>query len=141
MASQSISALPPHATFTVALNKIIRDQSCTPVIKGVRCEFSYQYDFQKNEGYADLVAIGGTTVNIRLYPIGLSGRYAFMSDMQPTPVVIHGQNVYLYRVLMTLFTDGTRTALVMFGQTGDCIEATDNYKQDAEAEKHLGISA
>ena len=132
--SESKCALPPKATFTLYLNKVIRNQSCSPAINGVACEFSYDYNCNTGIGHADLLNIGGTAVTILLNPMGLAGRYGFISDIPPTPVKIKGQTVYIYRVILALYDDGTRTAMLMFGQNGSCIEATDNWKTDESLE-------
>lgn len=52
----------------------------------------------------------------------------FMSDMAPTPVVINGQRVVLYRVILDVYlSNGQQAAAIMFNQDGSCIETTDNW--------------
>jgi hypothetical protein len=121
------TTLPAEGSFNVTLDQIVRDTGCQSIVKGLDCDFSYRYNFMRNIGLAYLQSIGGTKVDIVLYPIGLSGMYAFMSDMTPTTVTIGVQAVVLYRVLMNLYNDGSHSAAIMFNNNGSCIAGTSNW--------------
>lgn len=119
--------VPSNDTFMVTLSKVLSGGS--PVIKDAKCKFSYIWDFKKNMGLAQLVSINECAVNITLHPLGIAGILAFMSDMPPTPVVINGQRVTLYRVILDIYlSDGARAAAVMFNEDGSCIETTENWR-------------
>lgn len=124
--------IPSQATFTAVLSKLYSGSS--PVIANAKCEFSYNWDFSKNMGLAHLISIDGCVQNITLHPIGIAGMLGFMSDIPPTPVVINGQRVVLYRIILDIYlNDGERAAAIMFNQDGSCIETTDNWRMDHSA--------
>ena len=129
------TSLPPHAKFTLKLDKTIKNGTCPSVTKDVPCEFSYDYNFVTNEGLAHLLAVGGTPVNITLDAIGIYGEYAFMSDISSTTITVHGQPVVLNRICFVLKTTGARSAMIMFDKEGTCIQATSNWT-DSDALRH-----
>lgn len=80
-------------------------------------------------GLAHLVSINNCAVNVTLHPLGIAGTLAFMSDIPPTPVVINGQRVTLYRVILDIYlSDGEQAAAVMFNEDGSCIETTETWR-------------
>lgn len=124
--------IPSHATFTLTLNKVYGGGA--PVIRNAKCEFSYIWDFDKNMGLAHLISIDNCVLNITMNPIGLAGILGFMAAIPPTPVVINGQRVVLYRIILNIYkNDGVRAAAVMFNNDGSCIEITDSWRIQAAA--------
>lgn len=125
-----MNRLPFKATFTLVLSKLIEGQS--PVIKNAKCEFTYHWDFDTNKGLAHLVSIDNCPVNnIALYPEGMAGRLAFMSDMKPTSFVINGQRIVIFRVILhIILKNNERMAAIMFNEDGSCIESTDNFQNE-----------
>jgi len=121
---------PPTATFTLVLSKLIEGQSF--VIKNAKCEFTYNWDFAANEGLAYLVSINNNKIEpITLHPMGISGWLDFMSDMKPSPFVINGQRIVIFRVILGIrMEDNERTAAIMFNENGSCIESTDNFQNE-----------
>lgn len=126
------NALPPSDQFELVLSKT--EGTCPPVLKDAMCCFSYNWDFQKNMGLAHLLTVDGTPVNITLHPLGLQGKLAFMSDMEPTPYEVNGVDVVIYRVSLELDpTTGERFAGVMFNNDGSCVETTQNWSAERSA--------
>ena len=122
-----MSNVPSHDRFTVSLSQVLDGKK--PVIKDARCEFAYNWDFKTNVGLAHLLSIDGCELDITLHPLGLAGTLAFMSDMPPTRVVINGQRVVLYRIILDIYlSDGERAAAVMFNEDGSVIETTGNWR-------------
>lgn len=125
-AKKGAVSIPPSATFTVVLSKMY---SGTAVIKNAKCEFSYIWDFEKNMGLAHLTSIDGCKMDITLNPTGIAGMLGFMSTIPPTPTVINGQRVVLYRIILNIYlNDGVRAAAIMFNNDGSSIEITDTWR-------------
>jgi hypothetical protein len=123
--------VPPQATFTVVLSKLIEGAW---VIKDPKCKFSYIWDFKRGEGLAYLEAINGSAIGITLHPLGVTGILGFMSDMAPTEVTIDGKKIILFRIILTIrLSDNVISAAIMFNQEGDCIEATDTWNANDAA--------
>jgi hypothetical protein len=119
--------IPSHDTFTVVLNQVVGGGS--PVLKDAKCTYSYIWNFKKNMGLAHLQAINGTPVDITLHPLGIKGILGFMSDIPPTPVMIDGKQVVLYRVILDIYlSDGVKAAAIMFNEDGSCIETTNTWR-------------
>lgn len=124
--------LPPQATFELVLDKELQAGGCQ--LESPTCEFSYNYNFSTDIGSGELVSIDGVAVNIALYPAGLANVYEFLSDLNPLPSFeIDGQEVVIYRVVMDLYEDGSRAAVVMFNEDGSCIEASENWRGEASS--------
>lgn len=123
-----VSHIPSQASFGLTLSQTIKG---TPVIENAHCEFSYQWDFEKNMGSATLVSINNCELNIVLHPLGIEGYLDFMSDMKPTSYVINGQIVVLYRVILDInLTTGIKSAAIMFNEDGSCIEASESFNAE-----------
>ncbi len=119
--------VPSHDSFTLILNRTIKGE---PVIPNAQCDFSYQWDFQTNMGLACLDGMNGNKLNITLYPLGIGGQLAFMSDMEPVHVVINGQRVVLFRVgLQINLSSGSRSAFIMFNEDGSSIQVTPHFEE------------
>ncbi len=120
------SPVPSEATFTLTLSRLI--QGAEPVIANAHCVFSYHWDFSTNMGEAKLVSINNCEQDIVLHPLGISGALDFMSDMEPQHVVINGQRVVLYRVILDIdLESGERSAAIMFNEDGSVIQGTENF--------------
>lgn len=118
--------LPEKDRFILSLNKVYQGQ-CQPALKGVPVKMSYDFDFNKNIGYAKLEKIAGTSLDIELHPLGVASGYVFMSDISPTSVMVNGKQEVLYRIFFDLSKSGEKAAAIMFGDDGDCILSTSNY--------------
>ncbi len=129
--------LPQQDSFTLQLTKTINGN---PVIANANCNFSYNWDFQKNMGLAHLDKINNCAIGITLHPLGISGRLAFMSDMPPTNYVINGQQVTLFRVILDIEpATGIKSAAIMFNKNGSPIETTANWMtEDLALLNHSG---
>ncbi len=121
-----LKTVPSHDTFTLTLSHLIAGDA--PVIKDAKCEFTYIWDFEKNMGLAHLVSIDDCVVNITLHPLGIQGQLDFMSDIPPTPYVINGQRVVIYRVILDINpANNDREAAIMFNEDGSVIQSTPNF--------------
>jgi hypothetical protein len=121
--TNSPNGIPPSAKFTLVLSKLKKGTS--PVLPNARCTFSYNWDFQKNMGLAHLISIDGSIVEITLHPLGIQGYLDFMSSMPPTPFVINGKKVIIYRVILDInLQTGVRSAAIMFNVNGSVIQTS-----------------
>lgn len=121
------SHIPSEGSFNIVLTKTI---SGNTVLKDPTCTFSYTWNFETNEGQAFLDQIDNTELDITLYPEGLAGTLAFMSNMEPTSYQINGQNVYIYRVIFMIDPNtGEHKAGIMFNQDGSTIETSANWSE------------
>lgn len=106
------------------------------VLPNAVCQFEGHWNYATNEGVAELVSVDGTSVNIALHPMGISGKLDFMSDMPPTPYTIQGKTVVIFRVILDLKStlQPPASAAIMFNKDGSCIETTQNF-DDQNAER------
>lgn len=119
--SSTLYALPPHDKITLFLTQIEQgDQSCPKSLLNGPVELEYDYDFNHNIGQAYLNRLGSKNWRVSLYPLGLTDYYGFMSDIQPTSIVVEGEEVIIYRIVFLLNKNGQAETLIMFGQEGDC---------------------
>lgn len=126
MSTQTETQTLVHEQFKLQLNQA--EGACT--LKEANCEFVYTWDVVRNMGQARLISIDGTEVNIPLYPIGVYGMWGFMSDMQPTPFSIGGQEVIVFRVILDVkHTENTKDAALMLNQNGSCLLKTANFEK------------
>lgn len=117
--------IPSQAKFNSTLSNTLKG---SPVISNATCEFEYNWDFSKNMGLAHLISIDNCNFNITLHPLGISGMLGFMSDIPPTPVVINGQRVVLYRIILDIdLKSGERKAAIMFNEDGSTIQTSPNW--------------
>lgn len=126
MSTEKGTPVPEKATFEVVLSKLMK--GANPVIANAHCQFSYHWDFETNMGLATLDSINHNYLNLTLNPTGLAGRLAFMSSMEPLPVVINGQRVVLNRIILNvMLNDDSKLAGIMFNEDGSVIQVTDNW--------------
>ncbi len=119
-----------NAKLSLKLSKI--KAGVKPVIDNAECIFNYTWDFQTGTGSAQLTSIDKCDIEILLYPIGLAGKLAFMSDMKPTTYVVNGQRAIIYRVMLSInLVDNAASAAVMFNEDGSCLERTPNFDMEA----------
>ena len=108
--------IPPKDEFDLVLNKTEAGQ---PPLSDPLCRFSYEWNFETGEGNAELVSINGVKASFPLYPIGLEGTLSFMSDMEPTPILIGEADIIIYRVMIDVNENtDQRNASIMFGDNG-----------------------
>ena len=133
--SDSTVVLPPIFSFEAVLSKLVRGSF--PVLPNAVCQFSVHWNFSTNEGYATLLKINNTPVNITLHPLGIAGQLDFMSDMKPTSYFIEGKEIIVYRVILDTKAVGSSISLssaaIMFNKDGSCIEATDTINEQTLA--------
>ncbi len=110
---------PQQDTRTVALTEVY-DGQCAKELQGISLKVFYDYDFAKTHGYAKTISLGNAMVDIMLHPIGVKGKYMFVSDTKPLPVTINGIDTYVYRVIFTLYPNGNVDGMVLLGKKGEC---------------------
>ncbi|MDR2009188.1 MAG: hypothetical protein LBQ22_01740 [Bacteroidales bacterium] len=121
--------VPSSDTFILTLSKAYEG---TPVLPNAKCEFSYNWDFDRNMGLAYLTSINGTKVDITLHPLGILGMLGFMSNIEPTTVEIDGKKIVIFRVIMDIYLrNNERVAAIMFNEDGSCTETTENWDSNA----------
>lgn len=114
------SALPGTATINFVLSKV-EEGSCPAILKNAPVRIDYDYDFKRNMGLAYLKQLQMTKWTEVLHPLGISGVYAFMSDMAPKVIHLNGGDVVVYRIIFNLELNGDSQATMMIGEQGDCI--------------------
>ncbi|KAF3935003.1 hypothetical protein ABW20_dc0101646 [Dactylellina cionopaga] len=126
----TFAAPPSTSTFSLTLTKAI--EGAAPAFLPLDVQFAYNWNFKKNTGFATVLSIGSNhTVNQTMFPMGISGKLAFMAR-ERFSVTIAGQNgtedIFAYRVLLNMDkTAGNKEAAFMVGQEGDVIIATENW--------------
>ncbi len=120
--------LPNQATIHFTIDSVMEGETCPLWLINTPLEIDYEYDFSKNWGWAHALKIQTTSLNQPLYPLGLSSRYAFMSDMAPLTVPVEAKELVLYRIVFNLYHNGNSQALLMLGQEGECIMSTNVVK-------------
>ncbi|OJJ20588.1 hypothetical protein BKI52_19230 [marine bacterium AO1-C] len=125
MSTQEATQTLVHEEFELKLNQA--KGSCS--LSEATCKFAYTWDTVRNMGQARLISIDGTLVNIPLYPLGIYGMWAFMSDMKPTAFPIGGQETIIFRVILDVkYQINQKTAALMLNQDGSCILETENFE-------------
>jgi len=106
-----------------------------PVIKNLKAQFRWTYDFKSNTGLAHLEKLNNTEINpaIQLNCMGIEGQHDFMSDMEPTEYNVGDQKVVLNRVIFDEWatSSGNReyAACILFNKSGDPMQQTENWEQ------------
>lgn len=122
--------IPSTDTLTLTLDRLIQGNQL--VIPNAQCVFSYKWNFVTNEGQASLDTINGTQIGIVLYPEGLSGELAFLSDSSPQSYVINGQTVIINRVILDIKLSNVKIqAAIQFGEDGSTTQATENWSDSS----------
>ncbi|KZP25529.1 hypothetical protein FIBSPDRAFT_950233 [Athelia psychrophila] len=121
--------------FTLTLDKVV---SGTPIVKTAVCAFSYVWNWPRNTGSATLRTIDGIQVDMPLFPEGIEGMLAFMSDRSIEVKLPEGPTVVINRVMLELVGRDTKRAAMMLGEPGtevttDEILATPNWEQGGAA--------
>ena len=113
--------------FTLKLDMLMRGTSFA--IQPCDCTFTYRWDYEHNEGEAQLLGINGSLLAISLYPEGLKGMLAFFSDMQPTSYTIKGVPVVITKISLEIIPiKNIKRAAIVFNHDESVIQATDNFK-------------
>ncbi|KAK6532669.1 hypothetical protein TWF281_006848 [Arthrobotrys megalospora] len=124
---------PPTQTFNLTLTKSL--EGPLPHFLPLNIQFTYNWDFPSNTGYATVLSIGSNnTVNQDMFPMGISQRLAFMARDR-FEVTIDGpeagerEELFAYRVILNMdkATTEQKTAALMLGTEGDVIVATENW--------------
>jgi hypothetical protein len=128
-----------HEKFSLTLDKVIEHSGTDPT--SLTCEFSYIYDFPRNLGYANLLAVNGAPLGF-MFNLGIAGQKSFMcTNLNNLDIISEltspALNIYIYRTVMTL-KNGERMAMIMLGEKGDTILATQNWPEDVSVSDFKG---
>lgn len=86
------------------------------MITEINCYFSYSWDFSKNSGYAYLISIDETIVNLKLESFCSKGEIDFISEKVSLPIVIKKQNIFLNNVILEIDLVGLTHQAILFVQ-------------------------
>lgn len=117
--SAIVNALPVHNIVNLTLTRAEGTEICPKALEYALV--TIEYDLSRGWGEAFLRQISSTPWDLNLHPLGITDSHVFMSNINPTSMLINGETVIFYRIVFELQQDKHPEVMMMVGPEGDCI--------------------